>query len=309
MVIATNGHHVGAAIGTRFQMGSARAGGSMLRMFHADMPLSELVAALNAFRPAMLVGYASMTSVLATEQEAGRLRIDPLIVHPSSEVLAEPEYRRIGAAFDAKVRVLYACAECTFMGYGCAHSWIHINADWVLLEPVDADHRPVPPGTLSHTVLLSNLANRVQPIIRYDLGDSVVQRPDPCPCGSPFPAIRVQGRGTDVLTFRAEHGREVTIAGMTVENIVEVVPGVERFQIVQTAPAVIRVRLRTAAGADPGRVFQAVCDDLSRLLVEHDLGFVVVERDGEPARPDPGHKHRRVVPLDRHDTDVKARDD
>ena len=43
----------------------------------------------------------------------------------------------------------------------------------MILEPVDRDYRPTPPGELSHTVLLTNLANAVQPIIRYDLGDSV----------------------------------------------------------------------------------------------------------------------------------------
>ena len=61
-----------------------------------------------------------------------------------------------------------------------ARGSMHLNADWVILEPVDRAYRPVPPGVMSHTVLLTNLANRVQPIIRYDLGDSVVIEPDPC---------------------------------------------------------------------------------------------------------------------------------
>lgn len=85
------------------------------------------------------------------------------------------------------------------MAVDCDHGWLHVNSDWVVLEPVDADHAPTPPGIASHTVLLTNLANRVQPLIRCDLGDSVLARPDPCPCGSPFPAIRVQGRRDDVL--------------------------------------------------------------------------------------------------------------
>lgn len=89
--------------------------------------------------------------------------------------------------------------------------WLHVNVDWVVFEPVDADYRPVAPGEQSHTVLISNLANRVQPILRYDLGDSVLERPDPCPCGNPFPAIRVQGRSADVLTFRSPAGEKVRL--------------------------------------------------------------------------------------------------
>nr|BFE45663.1 hypothetical protein GCM10017547_35560 [Pseudarthrobacter oxydans] len=50
-------------------------------------------------------------------------------------------------------------------------------------------------------MLLSNLANRIQPILRYDLGDSVTTRTDPCPCGDPTPAIHVQGRTAELLTF------------------------------------------------------------------------------------------------------------
>lgn len=61
-----------------------------------------------------------------------------------------------------------------------------MNADWVLLEPVDERHRPTPPGVPSHTVLLTNLANRVQPLIRYDLGDSVTLLDRPCQCPVKF---------------------------------------------------------------------------------------------------------------------------
>lgn len=56
-----------------------------------------------------------------------------------------------------------------------------------MLEPVDADYRPTPVGERSHTVLISNLANRVQPVLRYDLGDSVLQRSDPCPAATRCP--------------------------------------------------------------------------------------------------------------------------
>ena len=50
-----------------------------------------------------------------------------------------------------------------FLSYGCGERWLHVNNDWAVLEPVDADHRPIPPGEQSQTVLVSNLANHVQP--------------------------------------------------------------------------------------------------------------------------------------------------
>ena len=63
-----------------------------------------------------------------------------------------------------------------------------------------------PDRELSHTVLVTNLANRVQPLIRYNLGDRVQLATSPCACGSPFPAIRVEGRSGDVLAFGAAAG-------------------------------------------------------------------------------------------------------
>ncbi len=93
------------------------------------------------------------------------------------------------------------------MAFSCDHDWLHVNSDWVILEPVEKDFHPTPAGEPSHTVLLTNLANRIQPLIRYDLGDSVLMRPDSCPCGSSLPAIRVAGRHDDVLRLKAADGR------------------------------------------------------------------------------------------------------
>ena len=86
---------------------------------------------------------------------------------------------------------MFAASEFQAIAIECEQEWLHVNSDWVILEPVGVDHQPTPLGEPSHTVLLTNLANRVQPLIRYDLGDSVLARPDPCPCGNPLPAIRV----------------------------------------------------------------------------------------------------------------------
>lgn len=170
-----------------------------------------------------------------------------------------------------------------------------MNADWVLLEAVDEEYRPVAPGTHSHTVLLSNLANRVQPILRYDLGDSVLQRPDPCPCGNPLPAIRVQGRSADVLSFRTPDGEQISIAPLAFE--VDHVAGVEQFQIVQQTPSTLRVRLRHAPDADANRVWAAVHADIASVLARHGVRGVSIERADELPQQTRGGKYRTVMPL------------
>jgi phenylacetate-CoA ligase len=293
IVQATGGHFVGATTGAAILKGRL---GRTARVFPAQTPLPELVIQLNRFQPALVLGYASIVAQLAGEQEAGRLAIRPVLVSPTSEGLPVTEYERIARAFHAKVRINYVATECLFMAIGCEHQWLHVASGWAMLEPVDADYRPVPPGRQSHTVLVSNLANRVQPILRYDLGDSILQRPDPCPCGNPLPAIRVLGRTADLLVFAGRHGQSIAVPPIVLEAVVDRTPGVERFQIVQTAPTTLRVRLRAKAGG-PGEVWQAVHAEIMKVLIERDAGHVAVERAEEPPETCPGRKYRTVIPL------------
>ncbi|ULN44852.1 phenylacetate--CoA ligase family protein (plasmid) [Mycolicibacterium crocinum] len=295
MVNATGGHFASVTAAAALRTNPLRR--RLIGEFSVHTPLPELVAALNRFRPAILAPYATTGALLASEQHAGRLRIDPVLVVLSAEGLPDTEYDRIGSAFGAKVRQGYAASECTFLSFSCQHKWLHVSSDWAVLEPVDAEHQPVPAGQTSHTTLLSNLANRIQPILRYDLGDAILVRPDPCPCGDPLPAIRVHGRSADVLTFHTRAGVAVTIAPLAISTLLDRIPGIEFSQIVHTTPVELSIRLQPLDGADPELVWQQVHTHISRLLTDHQLGHVTVTRDTEPPQQTPGGKYRTVIPL------------
>ncbi|HZE38186.1 MAG TPA: hypothetical protein VE172_05175 [Stackebrandtia sp.] len=295
-IAGTGGHFAAAAAEMSARRNSKRRA-KMVRLLSVQSPIPTLVSELNAFRPAILETYASVGLLLAGEQEAGRLRIAPVRVALQGEGLPDKEYERIARAFGCQVSSSYGCNECVVLSYQCGEGWYHINEDWVIFEPVDADHSPTPPGELSHTVLLSTLFKREQPILRYDLGDSVIQRPGPCACGSPFMAVKVRGRASSVLTFPTADGRSVDIVPLLLETAVERVGGIELFQIVQAAPEVLRVRLLTVDGRDAAAVGASVCDELAKILAEHDLSNVRVEPDDEPPRQSGGGKFRTVVPL------------
>jgi phenylacetate-coenzyme A ligase PaaK-like adenylate-forming protein len=293
MVMATGGHFASAVAAARLR----KRRGEMIQILSVHAPLQELVSALNGFRPALVAPYASMAAMLASEQEAGRLHIEPVLLALAAEGLAAGEYERIARAFNAKVGNSYAATECPFLSYGCKHGWLHVNSDWVAFEAVDAYYMPVPAGEQSHTVLISNLANRVQPILRYDLGDSILERPDPCPCGNPLPAIRVQGRSAEVLTLLNVRGEKVRLAPLAFGTVADRIPGIERFQIVQTAPTTLRLRIRPAAGADPEGAWRTLEAGIKRLLSEQGLNQVILERGEEPPEQSPGGKYQQVIPL------------
>jgi phenylacetate-coenzyme A ligase PaaK-like adenylate-forming protein len=294
-VLGTGGHYVGAGwIELERQRDVLRS--HAYRVFSVQQPLAKLVAGLNAFGPAMLTGYPSALELLAEEQAAGRLKLRPVLLECGGETLSQDARARIAVVFACPVRNMYAASECLPMAFSCGHNWLHVNSDWVILEPVDEDFHPTPPGELSHTVLLTNLANRIQPLIRYDLGDSVLVRPDPCPCGSPLPALRVAGRQDDVLRLESADGHSVRILPLAISAVVDETPGVHRSQLIQTGSTTIRVRLDLSAGVDGEKTWHNVIDNLSTYLAEQDLGNVSLLRASEPPEQRaPFGKFRQVI--------------
>ncbi|GGN87266.1 hypothetical protein GCM10010112_69720 [Actinoplanes lobatus] len=288
-VWATGGHFAGYATAQRLIRERPLRRRS-IRVMSVHSPLPELVRAVGEFRPTILNGYASAISLLAREQRAGRLDIRPILVMTSAEGLSPHERDLIRSTFRAKVRDHYACSEFMGLAHGCDQDWLHVSADWAILEPVDEEYRPVPAGEPSHTVLLTNLANRVQPIIRYDLGDSLTVRPDPCPCGNRLPAVRVQGRGSDMLVFPGA----VSLPPLAVGTLVDRSPGVRMFQVVQDAPNRLTIRLLLEDGADPDAVWTRVHQELRTLLDGHGLTTVTVRLDTRPPTRTPGGKFRTV---------------
>ena len=163
-----------------------------------------------------------------------------------------------------------------------------------MLEPVDRHYEPTPPGEPSHTVLLTNLANRVQPIIRYDLGDSMTASAEPCDCGSPLPMIRAEGRRDDVLSMRARDGSFVRLSPLALTSIVEEVIPHHRFQLVQTAPDEIDVRLD--AGNARRAEWPAAQSALLAYLAHQSLDNVRLRLAAEAPVPDPrSGKFREVL--------------
>ncbi|MBK6866437.1 MAG: phenylacetate--CoA ligase family protein [Burkholderiales bacterium] len=250
------------------------------RSFSLLQPTAELVQALNEFQPAILATYPTAAAMLADEVEAGRLRIRPRCVLTGGETLSAAVRARVAAAFDAQVRNSYGSSEFLPIAWECAHGCLHVNEDWVVLEPVDERHRPVPPGQPSHSVLLTNLANLVQPLIRYDLGDQLTLRAERCACGSALPVIEVQGRGDDVLRVPARRpGQTVSLLPMALCTVIEEEGAVFDFQLQQRGAStlVLRVPLR---GAEAKAAIDRCATALQRFATLQ--GAAPIEVLGEP---------------------------
>ncbi|MFO1396703.1 MAG: AMP-binding protein [Burkholderiales bacterium] len=261
LVTADGGHFASIASWRRLAQGRPWLA---MRSFPVTLPLRELVAALAAYAPSFLASYPTVLAMLAGEQAAGRLALRPVGLWSGGEVLSRAAQRAIERAFGCPLHNEYGASECLAIGFGCSEGAVHVNADWVILEPVDRDYRPVSAGTLSHTVLVTNLANAVQPIVRYDLGDRVRMLAGPCACGCPLPALHVEGRCDDVLVLHAADGRAVALPPLALATIVEETAHVHRFQIVQAAADALVLRLTAGERAAGDIALRALREYLAR---------------------------------------------
>ena len=249
------------------------------RVFSVMTPLGLLVDQLNEYQPAFLASYPTVLALLAEEQRAGRLHIHPTTLWAGGECLTPMARTEIERVFRYSIIDEYGASECLSIAYGCREGWLHVNADWTILEPVNRNYERVPPGETSHTVLLTNLANRVQPVIRYDLGDSIILKPERCACGSSLPAIQVEGRHDDVLELCAQNGVKVRLLPMALSTVVEEASGVHRFQIVQSGPHWLKLRLDTNGNANRKAMGQSACAALRGYLTSQGLPSVRVTMD------------------------------
>ena len=109
--------------------------------------LRGIVARLNGWQPQMLIAYASMMRLLASEQLAGRLRIAPRFVFSASEVLTDSTRELTTAAWGRPPRNVYGATETSGIAAECGqHPGMHLFEDLLITEVVDEDNRPVPAG-------------------------------------------------------------------------------------------------------------------------------------------------------------------
>jgi phenylacetate-coenzyme A ligase PaaK-like adenylate-forming protein len=148
--------------------------------------------------------------------------------------------------------------------------------------------------------LLTNLANHVQPLIRYDIGDQVTLRAGNCACGSPFPVIDVSGRSDDTLHLRGRSGRDIQILPLALSTVLEESAGLFDFQLDQQGSR--ELTLSTARhGAEVTRLLHRARDTLAAFLREQGAAALHIHcRTGRAPRRGRSGKLQRIVAAPRH---------
>ena len=225
-------------------------------------PLDQLVRALNDFGPDFMNVYPSTAGLLAEEQIAGRLRLRLGGLTTNSEPLTRGMRDRLEHAFGVVPTDFYATTEGVW-GHDCPEGSMHLFDDMCIVENVDDDFRPVPDGEMGSRLLITNLFNRVLPLIRFEVTDLVAIEPEPCPCGRTLTRVRsLEGRTEDVLSLGGVAVHPLQFGVVTAD------PDVREFQVVQRGDALrLRVALRNGCSGVEERLGEQVRAKLAELGV------------------------------------------
>jgi len=208
---------------------------------------------IRAMRPRMLFGYPSAFAHIARHAEERGVRLDDLgirVAFVTSERLYDHQRELIQRVFNCPVANGYGGRDAGFIAHQCPAGGMHLTHEDIIVEIIDGEGRILPVGE-SGEIIVTHLATRDFPFIRYRTGDVGVLDDRPCSCGRTLPLLKeVQGRSTDFLVAR----NGTVMHGLSLIYIVRDLPGVRQFKIVQENLDLTRILLVTDAAFEHSRL-------------------------------------------------------
>lgn len=211
--------------------------------------LDRFVARIRERKPKMMFGYPSAISHIANHANKRGIALNNLgvtVVFCTSERLYDHQRESIAAAFGCPIANGYGGRDAGFIAHECPNGGMHITAEDIIVEIIDANGNPQPPGVAGE-IVVTHLATGDFPFIRYRTGDIGILDCTPCSCGRGLPLIKeIQGRSTDFVI--AADG--TVIHGLALIYILRDLPEVQSFKIIQETRQLTRVLVVTKSGSE-----------------------------------------------------------
>ncbi|MBC8471247.1 MAG: phenylacetate--CoA ligase family protein [Planctomycetes bacterium] len=260
-------------------------------------PLEKICRDMDRFQPDALVGYASGVSLLAHEQLSGNINIAPKKIWCGGDPLNPAIRTNIKKAFDVNPINLYGASETMSFSAECKrHHRLHFFDDWFSVQVVDKDLKPVMTGQAGR-VILTNLYNYTQPLIRYQMNDEIVLSDEPCQCGWPFQIIeKIAGRHEEFLWFTKTDGSKEFIHPIVLVEFF--VPGLEKYQFFQTGTD--RLLMKAVINGEKDSIVPVMHNRMSEILSQKSLEDTVqfdIELVDEIQNDPKTGKFRLIIPF------------
>ena len=224
--------------------------------------MRDFVGRFNRIGPALLQGYVGAIDHLASYIEDEQLKIQPpKAIWVTSSPVSSVQRKRIERIFEAPVYDQYGCGEMFWLAAQCGErGGLHINYEGRYIEFVEENGRGCEEGQYGR-ILITDLDNRLFPLIRYENGDRGRSLAGQCGCGVTLPMMgQVRGRMTEMIRLPDRS----CISGDYLTTIFDAYPEVVKsFQVRQEADYSIRLLyVPQGKGAELQRVMGKVNEEV-----------------------------------------------
>ncbi|SEM48884.1 putative adenylate-forming enzyme [Pseudomonas sp. ok272] len=199
-----------------------------LEFYDLFAPFSAQLPRLQQQAPSIIVAPAQVLRALALAVLDRQLVLNVKKVISVAEVLDRHDRRILEQVFP-DIGEVYQATE-GFLAATCSHGTLHLNEEFLYIEPQWIDeHRFTP--------LITDFTRSTQPIVRYRLDDVLVRKAEPCPCGQASMAIdRIEGRCDDQLLLLNHQGQaQVIFADLCTRAMANALPLTSDYRLIQQA--------------------------------------------------------------------------
>jgi len=197
---------------------------------------------LTKFKPKVIYGFTSAIHEFTKFCKANKLSLNNSevdLVVTTGEILNDFQKKDIENLFGNVIMDEYGCAEVGPIAFTCPSGGKHLMAEYLIVETV-TDNSGYCDGSKGE-VLITNLINKVMPLIRYKLNDVIALSDKTCPCGRKTPLIRkIYGKTPDVI--RTPEGN--TVHGLSLDYLPKYFEGkIKRFVILQEQIDALKIKI------------------------------------------------------------------
>lgn len=225
-----------------------------------DQPIAAIVEQLNAIQPDAISTVCSMLPLLIEEAESGRLRVPIERLSVFGDVLDRDAASAAAEVFGVEPTEGYPTTDVGYIAQQTpGEPGLYLNEDLLIVEVVDADDRPIAPGTASDHLLVTSLHQRTTPLIRYRIDDRVVVDPEPGRHAAYRRLASIDGRSDDVFRYG-----DISVHPHAFRTVIGRHTEVRAYEVTQTGSgAVVRV-VEGASPVDVAALRGALVDGLRR---------------------------------------------
>ena len=268
-----------------------------------DDQLRDVLKQIGEFEPNVIVAYSQAAATLARfaikhDLAASIHQRGPVPVLCGAERVWEHDREQIETAF-GPVFETYGSREVMLMGAECeAHDGLHTSMEKLIVEVLVRDpsgRHGVRPALAGETgeVVVTDLHNLAQPLIRYVTGDLAVARGDvACICGRHLVRIGpIEGRVTETL----RDGKGNAVSGLIFNVLMTALADdATQFQVVQHATGDVTFKVVPTTGP----IFDPRAEKISRDFIAKYMPGITMTIDVVEDIPVTAAGKRRVVVVE-----------